>query len=341
MGRVLAIVWWAAILQACAALPEWARPLPEAGQAATQRWGQYRFDWELSGEPAVAPLQVFDNGHQTWLQFLPSQALPAIFAYGDAGQRLLDYSRQGEYLILDGVWSELHFRGGHLRARAIKMTAPGAEATVAKTSVADAVPRGLPADVNEASSDDAVHAKTPVAAAEPNDLPVAIGVDDDGSPDVGVDAVALPVGAVTNVVSDETSSVDGSFSHSEPSPAAATSPVDQLDVGALTLESFTQASVPVLPTFNIGPDDRNLREALYRWAAQSGWTFSAEHWAVDVDIPVSGRAEFTRVFEDAVQDLLEATELADRPVRPCFYSNRVLRVVPYAQACDRSGGAGE
>src|SRR5690606_48110 len=173
----------------------------------------------------------------------------------------------GDYLILDGVWAELHFRGGHLRARAIKMMASGAEVTAAETSVADAVSSGLPADFDidtEASLDDAADAKMPVAAAEPNDLPVDIGVDDDGSPDVDVGAVALPVGAVTNVVSDETSSVDVSFSHSETYPAAATSPVDQLDVGALTLESFTLASVPVLPTFNIWPDDRNLREALYR-----------------------------------------------------------------------------
>ena len=31
----------------------------------------FNFDWELSGEPSVAPVQVFDDGHRTWLQFQP------------------------------------------------------------------------------------------------------------------------------------------------------------------------------------------------------------------------------------------------------------------------------
>jgi len=34
--------------------------------------------------------------------------------------------------------------------------------------------------------------------------------------------------------------------------------------------------------------------------------------------------------------LLASTELGDRPLRPCFYSNKVVRVVPYAQVCDRT-----
>jgi hypothetical protein len=34
--------------------------------------------------------------------------------------------------------------------------------------------------------------------------------------------------------------------------------------------------------------------------------------------------------------LIEATELSDRPLQPCFYANQVLRVVPLAEACDRT-----
>jgi hypothetical protein len=41
----------------------------------------------------------------------------------------------------------------------------------------------------------------------------------------------------------------------------------------------------------------------------------------------------------AVRHLLAATELSERPLQPCFYSNQVLRVVPYAQACDRTAGS--
>jgi hypothetical protein len=79
-----------------------------------------------------------------------------------------------------------------------------------------------------------------------------------------------------------------------------------------------------------------LRLALSRWARNAGWTFEPEHWAVDADIPLAGSASFDLDFTAAVQDLVAATELADRPLQPCFYSNRVLRIVPYAQSCDRT-----
>lgn len=90
------------------------------------------------------------------------------------------------------------------------------------------------------------------------------------------------------------------------------------------------------PAYRVSPQDGNIRLALGRWAASSGWTFEAEHWAVDVDIPIAGSAAFELEFDEAVQQLLASTELSDRPLQPCFYANKVLRVVPYAQSCDRS-----
>jgi hypothetical protein len=86
-----------------------------------------------------------------------------------------------------------------------------------------------------------------------------------------------------------------------------------------------------------------MRRALARWASIAGWTFQPEHWAVDVDIPLSGSADFSDDFKQSVRDLLGATELGERPLQPCFYANRVVRVVPMSQACDRtaaSPGAG-
>jgi hypothetical protein len=79
-----------------------------------------------------------------------------------------------------------------------------------------------------------------------------------------------------------------------------------------------------------------MRRVLLRWAAGAGWTFGPEHWAVDVDIPLAGGADFGADFKGAVRGLMAATELGERPLQPCFYANRVLRVVPAAQACDRS-----
>jgi len=90
--------------------------------------------------------------------------------------------------------------------------------------------------------------------------------------------------------------------------------------------------------YGVSPKDGTIRQALERWARVSGWDFSAEHWAVDVDIPLVGKAEFDTDFKSAVRELLGATEMGERPLQPCFYPNRVLRVVPYAQPCDRRNG---
>src|SRR3546814_13123759 len=79
--------------------------------------------------------------------------------------------------------------------------------------------------------------------------------------------------------------------------------------------------------------------SLCRGARQAGWTFDAEHWAIDADIPIVGTASFESDFKLAVRELVASTELADRPAQPCFYSNQVLRIVPYAQPCDRTVGA--
>ncbi|OYV48351.1 MAG: hypothetical protein B7X10_03225 [Burkholderiales bacterium 21-58-4] len=93
--------------------------------------------------------------------------------------------------------------------------------------------------------------------------------------------------------------------------------------------------------YHVSPDDKHLRAVLSRWAHTAGWTFEAEHWVVDADIPIVGSAHFESGFKLAVQDLVASTELADRPLQPCFYSNRVLRIVPYAQLCDRTANLSE
>lgn len=94
-------------------------------------------------------------------------------------------------------------------------------------------------------------------------------------------------------------------------------------------------AVPV-PQFRAAPPDATLRAVLARWAEGSGWTFQPQHWAVDVDIPLSASADFSGDFKSAVRELLGATELAEKPLQPCFYGNQVLRVVPLAQSCSRT-----
>jgi len=245
----------------------------------------FRFDWQLSGDPAVAPMQVFDDGKETWLQFAPGQALPAIFGIGTDGERALPYFRRDPYVVLTGGWNSLSFRGGRLTARAQRMQ-PVAEAGGERAPSAPqaVVQRIAPASVSVGA----------LAAGGP----LAVAAEPAGPADTGV------AGAVA-------------------------SPPPEPD----------NAGVPAT-LYRAAPPDATLRAVLARWAGMAGWTFQPQHWAVDVDIPLSATGEFSGDFKSAVRDLLGSTELAEKPLQPCFYGNKVLRVVPLAQSCTRTAAPG-
>jgi hypothetical protein len=103
---------------------------------------------------------------------------------------------------------------------------------------------------------------------------------------------------------------------------------------AVEITGVPQAA-PV-PTYAITRTDKNFRVAIKRWATDAGWEFEPEHWAVARDIPVAGSADFGADFKEAVRTLLKSSELADQPAQPCFYSNKVLRVVPINELCART-----
>lgn len=102
----------------------------------------------------------------------------------------------------------------------------------------------------------------------------------------------------------------------------------------------TESHPSLSPTPSKGPryaailSDRTIRQVIQRWAKASAWHFENSHWAVDIDLPVTAQARFTQDFMSSVQQLLATTEMSDRPLQPCFYTNKVLRVIPIAQTCD-------
>ncbi|WP_059378932.1 TcpQ domain-containing protein [Achromobacter sp. PD1] len=266
-------------------------PAATSWEASRQAAQGFRFDWQLSGDPSVAPMQVFDDGKETWLQFAPGQPLPAIFGVGSDGERALPYLRRDPYVVLAGGWSGLLFRGGRLSARAQRLQA-----------VADARAGGRPQDEP--------------AAQAPAVLAERIGA-------------ARPAETAASAI--------GALQAAGPLAGAASA------AGVALAPAAGVASAPVSaaqPVYRAAPPDATLRAVLARWADLAGWTFQPQHWAVDVDIPLSATAEFSGDFKSAVRELLGATELAERPLQPCFYGNRVLRVVPLAQSCTRMATPG-
>ena len=239
-----------------------ARPWPsEQPHGTNSPTGTLDFGWKLSGDRAVAPLQVFSDASRTWLQWLPGQVLPIILGASSQGEQVLTYLRQGPYTIVEGHWPALLFRSAQQQARARR---------------------------------------------------------------VGSSVVEL--GASQQLVVAQQSGSLQSGSQVSGSPQ---SPVVQ-----------ATANQAPRPFFAVSHSDLHLRQALTRWAGLSGWRFEPEHWAVDIDIPLSASARFSDDFVSSVQALVASTELSDRPLQPCFYSNQVLRIVPVAEPCDRTLGDG-
>lgn len=283
MVRIFFLAAGLSCLGACT----WSGPGPggSSWQAAVPSSQGFRFDWQLSGDPAVAPLQVFDDGRETWLQFLPGQPLPAIFGAGEGGEHPLPYVRRDPYVVVAGAWNGLSFRGGRLTARARRAQAPARQpqpvSRPALSTTADAPLRPPP------------------------------------------DSIA-PISPASDTIARSDARALDSAQASDPPPAPGAS-LASMDAGVASTAPFRAA-----------PPDATLRAVLARWADSAGWTFQPQHWAVDVDIPLAATAEFSGDFKTAVRGLLGATELADRPLQPCFYGNRVLRVVPIAQSCSRA-----
>lgn len=227
----------------------------------------YDFSYRILGDRRVAPVQVFDDGRDTYIQFRAGQTVPAIFSVDAAGERLAEHRASGSYVIVAGTGRQLVMRIG---------------------------------DVSAAAQYEG-------AARRSGMLPAGPGQDDvaDAVP------VSLARGGASQV------SPGPSWQQMRPQPAA---------------------SRPALPRagFEAAVADQNMRKLLERWARDAGWTFNAEHWAVDVDIPLAGAAAFDGDFKGAVRQLLASTELSTKPVQPCFYSNRVLRVIPLVESCNRT-----
>ncbi|MBJ7263023.1 MAG: TcpQ domain-containing protein [Burkholderiaceae bacterium] len=136
-----------------------------------------------------------------------------------------------------------------------------------------------------------------------------------------------------------------------PSPAAQSAPATVVAPAPLQTVETTAATQPhedILPAeppvikrnWHISPSDGTVRQALTRWAAAENWTFGSDQWELNFDLPIQAQAEFeAESFQQATQALSQAIAMTESPVRPCFYANRVLRVIPFTRSCNRAPAA--
>lgn len=101
--------------------------------------------------------------------------------------------------------------------------------------------------------------------------------------------------------------------------------------------NMLHAAASAAPSINdrimwrVAPTDQNLRLLMERYTKTVGWSAV---WDVDKDINIGSADEKQTDFKSAVRRALASTEFGDIQVKPCFYSNNVLRVVRKTTKCN-------
>ncbi len=82
----------------------------QAAQMAPQN--SYNFSYSITGPDKIAPVKIFDDGKELFLQFPNNNALlPYIFIIGpDNTENRTTYSRQGEYIVIKSLPEKLVLR---------------------------------------------------------------------------------------------------------------------------------------------------------------------------------------------------------------------------------------
>src|SRR5690606_37810338 len=262
----------------CTALPDWSLFSTAKGPAGLAAPSQFHFDWRISGDQDTAPLQVFDDGKDVWLQFASQEYTPALFARTRQGLIPLAFRRQGPYVVVEGMWPVLVARGGSLQT-VLERVSPFRPVTEENP----ATDRSSAADdlQEEAHSIRNIGSSGVVAAAK----------------DV---ADSVPGASITpKPRGDHADSAIATTEHrADHTDSAIESQVVEASPMAAAVQAFTLEQEPAV--YRVGPQDQNMRLTLERWARAAGWTFRTEHWVVEVDIPIVGEASFAPPFQSAV-----------------------------------------
>lgn len=93
------------------------------GQSETRTGASASFRYKVSGNRALRPIRMHDDGMRTYIEWDQDQALPAVFVLNEMGQEETTdgYMREGIYTI-DRVNRRLIFRIGKDSAKAERIT---------------------------------------------------------------------------------------------------------------------------------------------------------------------------------------------------------------------------
>lgn len=287
--------------------------LPGANASVSDLDFRYRF----SGDSSLKPLRVYNNSITTTIEFVHTlDNKPPTLKIEGAGEYLnstVKLFNDPDRLIVDGLFdsAELVYSGtkkGSVTIERLVKTGTSSKGLILPPLKPEPV-QAQPKVADLAVNAPAPTPPTPPAAPRP------------GSVAVVPPAPTPPVVQAEGFAKPATSTVPGS-----PTPVVAAAPI---------AVAPPKPVPPPVPTWTVSPQDKTIREALKNWTLRAGWTFEPEYWTLPMDIPVTASATFSGDFKTAVRQLIAATELSDTPSQPCFYQNRVVRVVPINQVCDQ------
>lgn len=110
----------ATVIAVVAALAGCQTPVPVALDAnnlsdrppAVSTTANFQWNYDISGDRAIRPIQVFSNGEKTWLQMSPAAAFPAIFV----NDLPIPFSIEAPYLVIVGAPQRINLVSAQYRA---------------------------------------------------------------------------------------------------------------------------------------------------------------------------------------------------------------------------------
>lgn len=293
-------------------------------QAASDT-NKYTFEYAVKGQPSVSPIQVFDNGINTYFQFQPDRPLPAIFAVTKCGSKvLLNVEQDGAYAVVPGRYSKYSL---NIAGKASTVDFVGKYPMPVNENLpmeeCDDLPKltqGSPANrvfgaVKPAYGDDAPQIKRrkieELSAANTS----ASRVYQDGAWRVTVQPITpaksqtqqLP--AVANV---QPVAINPTAPPTQPAAVGTVLVTNTAPVApaATTLASSLLASETVLPSVQIPVVEtweikagESIKRNLDSWRTRAGWEMV---WQYDGDFIAQAGATFTGDFQSAVKSLVFA-----------------------------------
>lgn len=104
------------------AMADTARKFEDARMAATVvtpsvALEKLNFGYDIEGEGAFAPTQVFDDGNFTWVRLPDVQEMPAVFLVQDGNVELLNFTLRDSYMVIHRLVPEMLLKLGKQEVR--------------------------------------------------------------------------------------------------------------------------------------------------------------------------------------------------------------------------------